>query len=117
MKKILTMLLLVFFLSIIYMYALVIGNIPKEIVVFEGEEISMRTLLGISIKDENLGAIYYEELSSSSYETAKLIEKEAGVPALLLHNCHNISKDDFENGETYISLMYKNLENLNSGMK
>ena len=69
------------------------------------------------IKEEKLGAIYYEELSSSSYETAKLIEKEVGVPALLLHNCHNISKDDFENGETYISLMYKNLDNLKSGMK
>ena len=74
MKKILTMLLLVFFLSIIYMYVLVIGNIPKEIVVFEGEEISMKTLLGMSIKDENLETI---ETSSSSSNKSNEVGKSS----------------------------------------
>ena len=66
MKKILKMLLLVFFLSVIYMYTLVIEKIPDELVVFEGENISMRTLLGITLKDENMKTI---ETSSNSGNT------------------------------------------------
>ena len=85
MKKILTMLLLVFLLSIIYMYALVIGNIPKEIVVFEGEEISMKTLLGISIKGENL-----ETIETCSSNTNK-ISDEAGKSSLQVSLFDNIT--------------------------
>ena len=84
MKKILTMLLLVFLLSIIYMYSLVIGNIPKEIVVFEGEEISMKTLLGISIKGENLETI---ETSSSN---SNKISNEVGKSSLEVSLFDNI---------------------------
>ena len=43
-------LLLVFFLLIIYSYILVITNLPDNLVVFEGETISMKTLLGLNIK-------------------------------------------------------------------
>ena len=85
MKKILTMLLLVFFLSIIYMYTLVIGNIPKEIVVFEGEEISMKTLLGISIKGENLVTI---ETSSSN---SNKISNEVGKTSVEVSLFDNIT--------------------------
>lgn len=57
MKKILKMLLLVFFLLIIYTYVIVIQSIPNELVIFEGEKISMKTFLGIKLKDENLETI------------------------------------------------------------
>lgn len=90
MKKILTMLLLVFFLSIIYMYSLVIGNIPKEIVVFEGEEISMKTLLGISIKDENLKTI---ETSSNN---SNKISNEVGKSSLEVNLFDNITLKNVE---------------------
>ena len=53
MKRVLKMLLLVFFLIIIYVYTLLIESIPNELVIFEGENISMKTLLGITIKDIN----------------------------------------------------------------
>ena len=85
MKKILTMLLLVFFLSIIYIYSLVIGNIPEEIVVFEGEEISMKTLLGIIIKGENLETI---ETSSSN---SNKISNEVGKSSLEVSLFDNIT--------------------------
>ena len=52
MKRVLKMLLLVFFLIIIYVYTLLIESIPNELVIFEGENISMKTLLGITIKDK-----------------------------------------------------------------
>ena len=50
MKNTLKKLLLVFFLFVIYAYILAIINIPKKIVVFEGENISMKTLFGLNIK-------------------------------------------------------------------
>ncbi len=70
MKKIFIMILLVFFLSIIYIYTLVIENIPNELVVFEGENISIKTLLGLSIKGENL-----ETIETSSSQGNKISEK------------------------------------------
>ena len=69
MKRFLKMLLLVFFLSIVYSYTLVIEKIPEELVVFEGEDISMNTLLGINIKGEN-----EETLETSSSEVEKISE-------------------------------------------
>ena len=65
MKNYLKMLLLVFFLSIVYSYTLVIETIPNELVVFEGEKISVKTLLGLDIKNENQQTI---ETSSSNGE-------------------------------------------------
>ena len=48
MKKILKMLLLVFFLMIIYVYVLAIEKIPSKITLFEGEDINLKTVLGIN---------------------------------------------------------------------
>ena len=50
MKNALKMLILVFFLLIIFVYVLVIGNLPKEIVIFQGEDITMKTLFGMNIR-------------------------------------------------------------------
>ena len=85
MKKILKMLLLVFFLSLIYVYTLVIENIPNELVVFEGEAISMRTLLGITIKDEKQETI---EVSSNNGNT---VSDEVGKSTLEVSLFNNIS--------------------------
>ena len=63
MKRVLKMLLLVFFLIIIYVYTLLIESIPNELVIFEGENISMKTLLGVTIKDKNNQTI---EVSSNN---------------------------------------------------
>lgn len=50
MKRILRMLLLVFFLLIIYVYTIFIDNIPNKIIVFQGEGISMNSIFGVSLK-------------------------------------------------------------------
>ena len=57
MKKILKMLVLVFFFFFLFIYTLVIENIPSRIVIFQGEDISMQTLFGMSIKQKNLETI------------------------------------------------------------
>ncbi len=69
MKRFFKMLLLVFFLSILYSYTLVIEKIPEEVVVFEGENITVKTLLGINIKGKNA-----ETLETSSNEGEKISE-------------------------------------------
>ena len=53
MKKFIKMLLLVFFLIVILIYTLVIEKIPENIVLFQGEEISFKTLFGIRIKKQS----------------------------------------------------------------
>lgn len=63
MKRFFKMLLLVFFLSFIYCYTLVIEKIPEKIIVFEGENISFQTLFGIRINKKNNSAV--EALSNS----------------------------------------------------
>lgn len=52
MKKKIQMLLLVFLLLIIYVYVLLVTNIPNKLVIFEGEEISIN--LPIKINNKNI---------------------------------------------------------------
>ena len=64
MKKILKMLLLVFFLMIIYVYVLAIEKIPSKITLFEGEDINLKTVLGINFN-------YADTIETSSSEGTK----------------------------------------------
>lgn len=70
MKRFFKMLLLVFFLSLIYSYCLVIEKIPDKIVAFEGEDISFRTLLGINVEGVNGKAV-----ETSSSEGSKISDE------------------------------------------
>ena len=72
MKKYLKMLLLVFFLLVIFCYTLAIGKIPDKIVLFEGENISMNTLLGLEIKDTVETSSNNEEKINDEIENKKL---------------------------------------------
>ena len=73
MKRILKVSLLTIILSIIYVYALVILNLPDTLIVFEGENININTLYGmnINLKDENYEAM----LTSSNIGEASFNEK------------------------------------------
>ncbi|MCR5484898.1 MAG: metal ABC transporter substrate-binding protein [Clostridiales bacterium] len=62
------------------------------------------------VKEKNIPVIFYEELIEP--RAASDLAEETGTTALLFHSCHNLSKNDLENGETYLSLMDKNVENL-----
>lgn len=61
-------------------------------------------------REINAKAVYYTEFSSG--KVADTICEAAGVKKLRLHSCHNVSREDFQNGATYISLMKQNLENI-----
>lgn len=62
------------------------------------------------IKDENIPVIFKIELSNDNIAFA--VSEETGAKILTFYSCHNVSKADFENGETYISLMNKNIDAL-----
>lgn len=66
------------------------------------------------VKKNGVKAIYYAELSN--HKAADTISKETKSDKLLLHSCHNVSKDEFNKGVTYVSLMKQNLENLKVGL-
>ncbi len=77
----------------------------------EGEpSVKAITLLTDEIKLKQIPVIYYEELSEPTI--AKSISSETGAKMLLLHSCHNLTKEEFDGGQTYISLMNQNLKNL-----
>ncbi len=67
-----------------------------------------------TVKNENIPVVYYEELSDP--KTARLICEESGAKPLLLHSCHNVSKEELAEGVTYLSLMRKNLAHLKEGL-
>jgi zinc transport system substrate-binding protein len=67
------------------------------------------------MRASGLKYIYCEELLSPA--TAEMIAKETGASVLLLNGAHNISKQDFDNKVTFISLMRQNLVNLKKGLQ
>lgn len=67
------------------------------------------------IEANGVGVIYYEELAEPV--TANSIAQQTGAQPLLFHSCHNVSKDEFAAGVTYIDLMRQNLDNLVEGLK
>lgn len=66
------------------------------------------------MRQENIPVIYHEELVDP--KIARSIADETGASMLLFHSCHNVSRDDFERGVTYLELMHQNAENLKQGL-
>lgn len=67
-----------------------------------------------TIEDTKAKAIYYEELIDP--RVAKIIADETGVKMLLLHGAHNLSKQEIDNGITYIEIMRGNLDRIKEGL-
>lgn len=62
------------------------------------------------------GAKYVLYDSPAEEKTARTIAAETGTEPLRLHAIHNISKAEFDAGETYFSLMLANLETLRKAL-
>ena len=67
-----------------------------------------------AIKDDNVKAVLYPELSDD--RSAESLVEGTGAHTALFHSCHNLSKDEFEIGKTYLSIMYENLEVLREAL-
>lgn len=66
------------------------------------------------VRDEQIPAVYYLELSSP--RVAEIIGEETGAEPLLFHSCHNVTRRQFDLGVTYLELMEQNVENLKKGL-
>ena len=62
------------------------------------------------IKEDGVVYIFCEEMSEG--KVAKSVADETGTKLLVLHSCHNLSKSEAEKGESYVSIMKKNVENI-----
>lgn len=62
------------------------------------------------VKQSGVPAVFYIELSNRLM--ADTIAEATDAEERLLHSCQNVSREEFERGESYLSLMEQNIENL-----
>lgn len=68
-----------------------------------------------TIKKTGAKYIFYEELTSS--KLANSLAKDTGLKLLELHSAHNVSKAELDKGVSFVSIMQKNLNNLQTGLQ
>lgn len=66
-------------------------------------------LIGV-IREQSISTVFVTELSNK--KIANALRSETGAEIALLHSCTNLTKSELQNGETYLSLMQKNVEAL-----
>ena len=67
------------------------------------------------VAGESIPVIYTIELSTQAI--ARTVSEETGAQILTLHSMQTVSQAEFDAGETYVSLMRKNLEALKAGLE
>ncbi|MDR1621288.1 MAG: metal ABC transporter substrate-binding protein [Synergistaceae bacterium] len=66
------------------------------------------------VEAEKIPVVFHIELSNE--KIADTICEATGAKNLLLHACHNISRDDFQKGATYLGLMTANIDALKQAL-
>ena len=62
------------------------------------------------VREGNIGTVFYTELSN--HAVADAIADDTGAKTAMLHSCSNVTREEFDRGETYLSLMRQNLRTL-----
>jgi zinc transport system substrate-binding protein len=68
-----------------------------------------------TVKNEKIPYVFYIELSNR--RVADTVSDETGAKLLELHSAQNISGDEFAHGETYVTIMKRNAQNLKMGLE
>ena len=66
------------------------------------------------VKEEKIPVILYIELNDG--HVAQVIANETGSQAMQIQTLHNVSKDDFESEQTWVSLMERNINVLKQAL-
>lgn len=66
------------------------------------------------VREEDVPVVFYIEFSNGN--TAQLIAEDTGAKTLRFSSCHNVTKEEFENGVSYISLMEQNASALKEAL-
>ncbi len=72
-------------------------------------------ILKKKMQENNIRAVYFEELITP--RVSEVLAKETGATLYKLHGAHNITKEEFEKGITFLSIMEENLKNLKAGLE
>ena len=67
------------------------------------------------VEQEDIPVVYTIELSSQ--KVAQAIAETTGAKVLTFHSCQTVSRQELADGETYLSLMWKNVEALREGLR
>lgn len=67
-----------------------------------------------TIQEEKIPAVYIIELSNGAI--ARTLSEETGVEVLEMHSCQTVTQQEFDAGESYVSLMRRNLEAMRRGL-
>lgn len=67
------------------------------------------------VKENNIPVVLYIELNNG--RVAKTIADETNSKAMQIQTIHNVSLEDYNNGETWVSLMNRNIEVLNEALQ
>ena len=73
----------------------------------------IESLTAAAVKD-GAKAVFYLENSNGIY--VKQIAGKVGAKALMLHSCHQVTRDEFKNGASYIGLMNENIEKIREAL-
>lgn len=68
-----------------------------------------------TVKEKNLKTVFHIELSNK--KIANVVAEQCNVGTTLLHAAHNITKDEFEKGITYVDIMEGNSKRLAEVLK
>lgn len=79
----------------------------------EASASTVAALIEQVIEDE-IPVVCYIELST--HRIADTICDATGAKGMMLHSCQNVTKEEFEAGETYVSLMRKNCQTLQEAL-
>lgn len=66
------------------------------------------------VREEEIPAVFSIEFSNE--RMADTIVEETGCKKLNFHTCHNVTREEFDAGENYLSLMRKNLDALKEAL-
>jgi ABC-type metal ion transport system, periplasmic component/surface adhesin len=82
-----------------------------------GTEVNAATIAFLinKVKTEQIPVVITIEFSNE--KIADVIAEETGVKKVSFHSAHNVSKDDFEAGITYVDIMQNNIEALGEALK
>lgn len=65
-------------------------------------------------RENKIPVVFYLEFSNG--KVAKLISEDTGAKTMRFSSCHNVTKDEFADGATYISLMEQNANSLKEAL-
>lgn len=68
-----------------------------------------------TLRQKSSRYLFYEELLEP--RVAETLARETGVSLIRLHGAHNLTKEEFDRGETFIGIMNINLDHLKTGLE